>query len=215
MKKILLIEDNDFIIKGLRYLLEQNNYSVGVSKTLSEGTIMLNENFDLVILDIMMPDGDGLNFYKKIIKNQPTIILTAKDDENIVVDAIDSGVDDYIVKPFRPNELLSRINKVFRKINEESIISTHNIVINLNTNQVFVDEQEINFTRLEYKILVLLFTNINRVVTRDVIIDYIWDITGKFVNDNTLSVYIKRIRQKLNNENIITTIKGIGYRVMR
>lgn len=213
MNKILLIEDNYMIVKAIVYLLKQNNFDVVVSNNLSDSLNYLSSDIDVVILDLMLPDGDGLTFYKKHLKNKHTIILTAKDDEDIVVDAIDSGVDEYIIKPFRAKELVSRINKIIRKKEEKNIIQKDNIVINLDSGQVFVNNKEVYFTSLEYKILVLLFQNFNRVITRDILIDKIWDITGKIVNDNTLSVYIKRIREKLNNDSIIKTIKGIGYRV--
>ncbi len=213
MNKILLIEDNYMIVKAIVYLLKQNDFDVQVSYNLNDSLNYLSSDIDVVILDLMLPDGDGLVFYKKHLKNKHTIILTAKDDEDIVVDAIDSGVDEYIIKPFRAKELVSRINKIIRKKEEKNIIQKDNIVINLDSGQVFVNNKEVYFTSLEYKILVLLFQNFNRVITRDVLIDKIWDITGKIVNDNTLSVYIKRIREKLNNDSIIKTIKGIGYRV--
>lgn len=213
MNKILLIEDNYMIVKAIVYLLKQNNFDVVVSNNLSDSLNYLSSDIDVVILDLMLPDGDGLVFYKKHLKNKHTIILTAKDDEDIVVDAIDSGVDEYIIKPFRAKELVSRINKIIRKKEEKNIIQKDNTVINLDSGQVFVNNKEVYFTSLEYKILVLLFQNFNRVITRDILIDKIWDITGKIVNDNTLSVYIKRIREKLNNDSIIKTIKGIGYRV--
>lgn len=213
MNKILLIEDNYMIVKAIVYLLKQNDFDVQVSYNLNDSLNYLSSDIDVVILDLMLPDGDGLVFYKKHLKNKHTIILTAKDDEDIVVDAIDSGVDEYIIKPFRAKELVSRINKIIRKKEEKNIIQKDNIVINLDSGQVFVNNKEVYFTSLEYKILVLLFQNFNRVITRDILIDKIWDITGKIVNDNTLSVYIKRIREKLNNDSIIKTIKGIGYRV--
>ena len=213
MNKILLIEDNYMIVKAIVYLLKQNDFDVQVSNNLSDSLNYLSNNIDIVILDLMLPDGDGLVFYKTNLKNKHTIILTAKDDEDIVVDAIDSGVDEYIIKPFRAKELVSRINKIIRKKEEKNIIQKDNIIINLDSSQVFVNNNEVYFTSLEYKILILLFQNFNRVITRDILIDRIWDITGKIVNDNTLSVYIKRIREKLNNDSIIKTIKGIGYRV--
>ena len=213
MNKILLIEDNYMIVKAIVYLLKQNDFDVQVSYNLNDSLNYLSSDIDVVILDLMLPDGDGLVFYKKHLKNKHTIILTAKDDEDIVVDAIDSGVDEYIIKPFRAKELVSRINKIIRKKEEKNIIQKDNIIINLDSSQVFVNNNEVYFTSLEYKILVLLFQNFNRVITRDILIDKIWDITGKIVNDNTLSVYIKRIREKLNNDSIIKTIKGIGYRV--
>ena len=180
---------------------------------MQKADLELNNNYDLIILDLMLPDGNGLDFYNNNLKGKNTIVLTAKDDEDTVVKAIDNGVDDYIIKPFRGKELISRINKILRNKKNENIIAVDNVLINLDSSQVFVNKEEVYFTSLEYKILILLFQNLNRVVLRDVIIDRIWDMSGKFVNDNTLSVYIKRIRKKLQNEYIIKTIKGIGYRV--
>ena len=213
MYKLLLIEDNEFISKGLVYLFSQNNFDVKVVNCLQKADLELNNNYDLIILDLMLPDGNGLDFYNNNLKGKNTIVLTAKDDEDTVVKAIDNGVDDYIIKPFRGKELISRINKILRNKKNENIIAVDNVLINLDSSQVFVNKEEVYFTSLEYKVLILLFQNLNRVVLRDVIIDRIWDMSGKFVNDNTLSVYIKRIRKKLQNEYIIKTIKGIGYRV--
>lgn len=212
--KILLVEDNDLIIKGLQFLLEQHGFVVSVAKTLFDASVKINDGIDLIVLDIMLPDGDGLDFYKNNIKKDiPTIVLSAKDDEDKVVEALDSGVEDYVIKPFRSNELLSRINKILKRNVKENIITYENLKFNMESNQVYVNNEEINLTGLEIKILFLLLENHNRIVTRELIIDRIWDVSGKFVNDNTLSVYVKRIREKLQNDNLIKTIKGIGYRV--
>jgi len=212
--KILLVEDNDLIIKGLLFLLEQHNFEVIVAHNLNDASKNLTKDINLIILDIMLPDGDGLNFYKSNIKGEiPVIVLSAKDDEEKVVEALDAGVEDYIIKPFRSNELLSRINKVLKRNIKESIITFENLKFNMESNQVYINDEEVILTGLEIKILFLLLENHNRIVTRELIIDRIWDVSGKFVNDNTLSVYVKRIREKLKNEGIIKTIKGIGYRV--
>lgn len=212
--KILLVEDNDLIIKGLLFLLEQHNFEVIVAHNLNDASKNLTKDINLIILDIMLPDGDGLNFYKSNIKGEiPVIVLSAKDDEAKVVEALDAGVEDYIIKPFRSNELLSRINKVLKRNIKESIITFENLKFNMESNQVYINDEEVILTGLEIKILFLLLENHNRIVTRELIIDRIWDVSGKFVNDNTLSVYVKRIREKLKNEGIIKTIKGIGYRV--
>lgn len=211
---ILLIEDNDLIIKGLKYLLVQHSFNVDVASNLKKAALLVQNKYDLIVLDLMLPDGDGLNFYKHYINGKtPTIILTAKDDEEEVVACLDAGCEDYIVKPFRSNELLSRINNILRRNYKETVINIGNIMLNKDAGKVFVNKREVKFTGLEYKILVLLFENVNHIVTRDVIFDKIWDMSGKFVNDNTLTVYIKRIREKLENDDIIKTIKGIGYRV--
>lgn len=213
MNNILLIEDNDYIIKGIKYLLETNDFHLTIAKSLKEAQNLLSTKFDLIILDLMLPDGDGLDFYKNNLSNKTTLILTAKDDEDIIATSLDAGVEDYIVKPFRSKELLSRINKILKRNKDNELIKVENITIDTSAGRVFVDNEEVALTSLEYRLLLLLFQNLNRIVTREILIDRIWDMSGKYVNDNTLTVYIKRIREKLGNENIIKTIKGIGYRV--
>lgn len=209
--KILLIEDNEMIIKALLFLLEQHNYKVIVANKLSLASKLISD-IDLLILDLMLPDGDGLTFLKEH-NNIPTLVLSAKDEEDIVVKAIDLGAEDYIIKPFRSKELLSRINNILKRKKKNNTITYENIKFDMDAYKVYVNEKEVIFTGLELKILFLLLDNRNRIVTRDTIIEKIWDLSGKYVNDNTLSVYIKRIREKLNNESMIKTIKGIGYRV--
>ncbi len=210
--KVLLLEDNEMIIKAITYLLNQYNYEVFIAKNIKEAIAKINSNYDLVILDVMLPDGSGLDFYNKYV-DIPTLVLSAKDEEEDVVKAIDMGVEDYIIKPFRSKELLSRINNIIKRNKKNNLIKYKNIVIDMEGYKVFVNDKEINFTGLELKILFLLLENSRKVVTREVIIDRIWDMSGKFVNDNTLTVYIKRIREKLQDEDFIKTVKGIGYRI--
>lgn len=212
MYKILLIEDNEFIIKGIVYLLKQHNFDVDVVSTLNDASKYLENNYNLIILDLMLPDGDGVDFFKNNLTNKPTLVLTAKDDEDVISDCLDNGVEDYMVKPFKAKELLSRINKIIRKNKDNNIIKVKNVLIDTDAARVYVDNVEVIFTSLEYRILLLLFQNLNRIVTREAIIEQIWDISGNFVEDNTLTVYIKRIREKLGSD-IIKTIKGLGYRV--
>lgn len=220
MKKILLVEDSDSIILGLKYSLEQENFNVRVTKT-EEDTkkIIETEDFDLILLDITLPDGNGFNICKfvKERKDIPIIFLTARDEETNVVMGLDLGADDYIIKPFRTRELISRINSVFRRYNKadinSNIIKYKDIKIDMNQAKVYKGEQEIIFTSLEYRIVLMLFSNVNKLITRDELLEKIWDIAGNFVNDNTLTVYIKRIREKLEDENIIKTVRGLGYRV--
>ncbi len=220
MKKILLVEDSDSIILGLKYSLEQENFNVEVAKT-EEDTkkIIETEDFDLILLDITLPDGNGFNICKfvKERKDIPIIFLTARDEETNVVMGLDLGADDYIIKPFRTRELISRINSVFRRYNKadinSNIIKYKDIKIDMNQAKVYKGEQEIIFTSLEYRIVLMLFSNVNKLITRDELLEKIWDIAGNFVNDNTLTVYIKRIREKLEDENIIKTVRGLGYRV--
>lgn len=211
---ILLVEDNLSIIKGLTYTLSKNNYEVVSTTSVSETLKVLESNsFDLIIIDISLPDGNGFDLYK-IIKekyNTPSIFLTAKDLEGDIVYGFNLGIDDYITKPFLTGELLARISKIIRK-NTNKYIKVGNIKLDLDKMIVLKDNKEIILTTLEYKILLLLMTNLNKVITRDIIINKIFELTGNDVYDNTVSVYIKRIREKLDTD-IIKTIKGVGYRV--
>ena len=222
MKKILLVEDNETIIMGLKYTLEQEGFEVETAKNIvSAKSKIKKQEYDLYLLDITLPDGEGFEICKDIKEksNSPVIFLTAKDEETDVVQGLDMGADDYVVKPFRTRELISRINSVLRRYekntNSENQIKCQNIIIDNNTAKVYKDGQEIILTCLEYKILLLLFNNKNILVTREQILDKIWDVAGNFVNDNTLTVYIKRIREKIGDKDgkIIQTIRGIGYRV--
>ena len=217
MKKLLLVEDNESILKGLIYSLEQEEFEVDASKNVHNAKENLDSNeYDLIILDIMLPDGNGFELckYIKEQKDTPIIILTAKDEEQDVVQGFNLGADDYVIKPFRTRELISRINNILRRYNKETNkLQTGNIVIDVDASRVYINNEEVVFTALEYRILLLLFYNMGKTVTRDNILDKIWDIAGNYVNDNTLTVYIKRIRAKLGENDVIKTIKGIGYRV--
>ncbi len=213
--QILLVEDNEMVAKGLIYSLEQKGYQI-IHKTNVKSTIEFLENQDveLVILDISLPDGNGFNLYQKTIsyKKIPTIFLTAKDEEDDIVKGLELGAEDYITKPFSTKELIARIQKVLLRQKKNTIITVQNIEFDLDKMVVYKNKQELILTSLEIKILHLLFLNLNKVVTRNDIIDKIWEWTGNDVNDNTITVYLKRIREKLDTD-IIKTIKGIGYRI--
>ena len=220
MKKILLVEDNETIVMGLKYSLEQENFQVISALNVEKAKEILNqETIDLILLDVTLPDGNGFELCKYIKQklDVPVIFLTAQDEETSVVIGLDMGADDYIVKPFRTRELISRINSVLRRydknIEKSSIVQYKNIKIDTNMAKVYKDNEEIIFTSLEYKILLMLFTNQNKLITREELLDKIWDIAGNFVNDNTLTVYIKRIREKLDDDTIIKTVRGLGYRI--
>jgi len=214
--KILIVEDNDIIARGLEYSLNKEGFTTHIEKTVDDAKNDLTSNsYDLIILDISLPDGNGFDLckYIKEYTSIPVIFLTAKDEEKDIVQGFDFGAEDYIIKPFRNRELISRINNVLRHHHKESnIIKNGDIEINLDENRVYKNNKEVILTALEYKILVLLYSNLDKTITREMILDKIWDITGNFVNDNTLTVYIKRIREKLDTNDIVT-IKGIGYRV--
>ena len=219
MKKILLVEDNEAIIMGLKYSLEQENFQVIFAKTAKESKEKLdNKNIDIVLLDVSLPDGNGFEICKEIKEKNdiPIIFLTAQDEETSIVLGLDLGADDYIVKPFRTRELISRIKSVLRrygKKEENNIIQYKDIKIDTISAKVYKNNKEIIFTSLEYRILLMLFTNQNKLITREQLLEKIWDIAGNFVNDNTLTVYIKRIREKLEDDSIIKTVRGLGYRI--
>ena len=215
LMNILLVEDNDSLANGLIYSLQQSNFEVIHKVNVKSTKKFLNTSRpDFIILDISLPDGDGFELYKNDIKNKniPTIFLTAKDEEDDIVKGLELGADDYITKPFSTKELIARINKAWLKEKKNCVIKVKNIEFNLDKMVVYKDKKEIILTSLELKILGLLFSNLNKVVTRNDIIDKIWEWTGNDINDNTVTVYLKRIREKLGTD-IIVTIKGIGYRI--
>ena len=215
--KILLVEDNEMIVKGLVYSLSKEGFETNIAYNAQEAESKIESNvYDIIILDVMLPDGNGFELCKHIKENKdiPIIFLTAKDDEKDVVNGFNLGADDYVIKRFRTMELISRIYNVLRRYNKDkNVIEIGQVRIDLEANRVYVDNKEVEFTALEYKILVLLYTNAGKTVTREKILDKIWDVAGNFVNDNTLTVYVKRIRDKLGKSDVIKTKKGIGYRV--
>ena len=215
--EILLVEDNLVIVKGLEYSFKQAKYNLNVATNLKQAAkIIEDKKIELIILDISLPDGNGLDFYENTVKslNISTIFLTAQGDEETVVNGLNLGADDYITKPFSTKELFARINKIVLRNKKNTIIKIGNIKFDMDKMIVYKDEQIIELTSLELKILHLLFSNLDKVVKRDDIIDKIWEWTGNDVNDNTVTVYLKRIREKLDTD-IITTAKGIGYRIDR
>ena len=211
MSKILLVEDNDVIVKGLTYSLEQEGDEVEVVGLIAD--VKASDEYAAYILDIMLPDGSGKEILSDLRKKTtaPILFLTALDTEDTIVECFNMGADDYITKPFRTRELISRLNRLLKK-NEEAVLVKDDIELYLDSARVYQKKKEVTLTPLEYKILLMLFSNRGKVITREQILDKIYDMSGNFVNDNTLTVYIKRIRQKLGEE-VIQTVKGIGYRV--
>ena len=213
---ILLIEDNENISDGLKYSLEKEKYHVMVCVSIEDTIKYLEKNnsIDFAVIDVSLPDGNGFDLYQKYIKdkNIPSIFLTARDSEDDIVKGLELGAEDYMTKPFSTGELLARIKRKIMKKQNNTIITIQDISFDLDKMEVSKNNKVIPLTRLEIKILYLLFTNLGRVVRRDYMIEKIWEWTGNDVNDNTVTVYLKRIREKLQTD-IIITIKGIGYRI--
>lgn len=217
---IFLLEDDEAIGIGLKYSLENEGYTVTIATSVKSAFEIINiEKFALYILDLTLPDGSGYDVCKKIktIGDFPVIFLTAYDDEVNVVMGLELGADDYISKPFRVKELIARIKSVLRRYNRESkgIIKIGNILINTNKATVFKNGQEVILTAMEYKLFLILLNNRGNILSRNKLLEYIWDVEGDFVNDNTLTVYIKRLRDKIEDDPsapmIIKTIRGLGY----
>lgn len=221
--KILVVEDDRVIATGLEYSLQQEGYEVKNAYMYKAARECIDkERFDLYLLDITLPDGNGYDLCKEIKKQKdtPVIFLTALEDEVNVVMGLDFGADDYIVKPFRIRELMSRIRSVLRRYhreNDDNIINVGDIEIHIRENRIYRNKVEIILTAMEYRLLLQLVNHRGQVLTRNQLLEGIWDISGDFVNDNTLTVYIKRLREKLeddmSNPVIIKTIRGIGYSI--
>ena len=214
--QILLIEDNLTIIKGLTYTLKQNNYEVYACKNLLEAISYLKDNpkLNLIILDVTLPDGNGFTFFTNNLKNLniPTIFLTAKDEEDDIVKGLEIGAEDYLTKPFSTKELLARINKILLRQKHNSILKIGDISFDMDKMLVYKDTIKLELTPLELKLLHLLFLNLNKLVSRNTILDKIYEWTGNDVDSHTITVYFQRIRQKLGTD-IISTVKGLGYRI--
>lgn len=211
---ILLVEDNKSISLGLKYSFSQTEYHLFMAENLCDAKyIISNESINLVILDLMLPDGDGFSFYTNYLSkmNIKTIILTAVDDEDEVVSCLNSGVDDYMTKPFSTKELIARINRLTSTTNKNTL-TINNITYNFDKMELQENGTTIPLTNIETRIINLLFLNVNRVVTRNELLENIWEWTGNDVDDHTVTVYLKRLRSKINTD-IIKTIKGIGYRI--
>lgn len=208
---ILLIEDNLSIRDALLYTFNLEGFIIKSASALKEAENILKKNKPrLILLDVSLPDGNGFDFYKDNIRGLiPTIFLTARNGEEDIIKGFNLGAEDYVTKPFKTGELLARVSRILKR---ENNVVVGNIKFDLNKMEVSKDSELVNLTSLELRILYYLFKNMNRVVTRDELIDFIWSITGNDVNDNTLTVYLKRIREKLG-DNIILTVKGIGYRI--
>lgn len=223
MRKILLLEDDISLVDGLKYFLEKKGFAVDVIGTVVKAKeILLNHNkYDLILLDVTLPDGTGFEVCEYIRgqgSNVPIIFLTASDEEINVIRGLDSGGDDYITKPFKLGELNSRINALLRRAgskNNKSELISGDIKIDFESCRVTKKGQVLDVTGAEYRLLALLIKNAKHTVTRSSILDALWDGSGNFVDDNTLSVYIRRLREKVEDNpsepKHLITVRGFGY----
>lgn len=221
MKRIFLVEDDRAIAKNLMLLLHSEGFAVTHVFTRDEALSIFSENkFDLALIDISLPDGNGFTVCTEIKETQniPAIFLTASDDEWSVVTGLNMGADDYITKPFRPRELIARIRTALRKSKNFGVdfeicgihVDTASGIVKKNGTEIFL-------SALEYRLLLMFINNPKSIITRSRLLDELWDAAGEFVNDNTLTVYIKRLREKIENNpanpQIILTVRGTGYRL--
>ncbi len=211
---ILLIEDDRKITEALTLAFEAEGYKTIPCRTCADAYAKAAEQFDLMIIDITLPDGNGFELFTELKKytSAPAIFLTARDDEDSIVKGFQLGGDDYITKPFSARELMARISRFKRTKDNNSILRTGDIELNYDTHIVTKNGEQVELTALEYKLLLMLMQNTGSIVTREAILDRIWDLAGKYVNDNTLTVYIGKLRNKLGQDTI-RTIKGIGYKM--
>lgn len=217
MKKILILEDDIMIASGVTYALEAEGYEVIHATDVCSAIELIGKTtFDLAILDMQLPDGNGIDVSKKLMgKNTPVIFLTVVDDESNIVKAFDEGADDYVVKPFRIRELIARVKRTLEKNSSGSanVIEIGSVKVDVKVGKVFVHGKQVELTALEYRLLLIFANNRGTLMTRAQILEKIWDIDGNFVEDNTLTVYVKRLREKLGDAISIETVRGIGYRV--
>lgn len=215
MKRILIIEDNEDIGIQIERYLTKNGYEVELAKSFYEATYKMNVDIDVALLDINLPDKDGQHLIEKLKeKDIRVIVTTVKNEEDFIIAALDQGADDYLTKPFSLAILRARIDAVLRTlpISQDKSISYKDIKIDLNESKVYFKGENIELTPLEYEILLFFIKNPHRVYTRSQLLEMFWEDRDKFVNDNTLTSTIKRIREKLDRE-VISTVRGIGYRM--
>lgn len=227
--KVLVVEDDSIIMEGLKISLEQEGYEVVNASTMKDAFDIVDSvtDINICLLDVMLPDGDGYQICRRVREKSqiPILFLTACDDEVHTVLALEQGADDYIAKPFRIRELLARMKAILRRsgsmsggssggTSDNGIVMVGENQININTAKVYRDGEEIVLTAMEYKLLLIFIQHRGKNLSRQQILNQIWDEAGDFVNDNTLSVYIKRLRKKLgdtDDNQLIQTVRGIGY----
>ncbi|WP_195986548.1 response regulator transcription factor [Clostridium sp. D53t1_180928_C8] len=225
MKNILLVEDDRAVALAVIYSLKKEGFMVDHAMNLKTARTMINDNIDIILLDLMLPDGDGYELCSEIRENGnevPIIFMTACDEESNIVTGLDLGADDYVTKPVKIRELTSRINAVLRrkgnliKDTNKEVMTSEGIEINNGAHIVRKNGEELSLTLNEFKLLKILMENAPNVLTRNIILEKLWDIDGNFIDDNALSVYMKRLREKIENDSknptLIITVRGVGYK---
>ena len=217
MTKILLVEDDETIAFGIKSALKRKGYMCTSCASAGQAKDLFAEGFQLILLDLNLPDGSGYDFCKWVKEraDTPVIFLTVCDDVKDITRGLDMGADDYVTKPFHIAVLESRIAAVLRRTSDDggNVLSCGNIQLDREKMQVVLDGQSVDATALEYRLLEVLMENKGRTLPRNLILDKLWDTEGNFVNDNTLTVTVKRLRRKLMDTGYIVTIRGIGYRM--
>ncbi|MBR6898455.1 MAG: response regulator transcription factor [Lachnospiraceae bacterium] len=215
MRKVLLVEDDDNITEGITIAFENAGIPLIAATDIGKArALMDNENIGLVLLDVKLPDGDGFKFYRDTLSGMklPVIFLTARDGEDDVVKGINMGAEDYITKPFSVRELIARVQRTLMRFEKKTVLSVGEFSYDIERMELTRNGELIRFSNIELRILHMLFQNHDKAVKRSELIDLIWEATGNDVYDHTVTVYMKRIKDKLGAD-IITTIKGVGYRV--
>jgi len=223
MSKILLVEDDLSLIDGLSYSLKKQGFEINIARTVKEAdSLWRNGKYDLLILDVSLPDGSGFDICKKVrqVSKVPVIFLTASDEEVSIIMGLDIGGDDYITKPFKLGVLLSRINALLRRTKDfgtaDTEITSNGVTIFLLQGQAHKENTALDLTAAEYKLLCLFMQNPGMLLTKEKILDKLWDGNGNYVDDNTLAVYIRRLRTKIEddpgNPQMLVTVRGMGYK---
>lgn len=217
MTKLLLLEDDTMIASGIMYALNNEGYEVIHCRDVQSASEQIkSQSFNLAILDMQLPDGNGFDVSAKLKNTDtPIIFLTIVDDEEKIVKAFEEGADDYVVKPFRIRELLARVKRTLQKQAgaNQDVMVVGKVAIHMDEGKVYVDGRQLELTALEYRLLLIFAMNQSKLLTRTQILEKIWDVDGNFVEDNTLTVYVKRLREKLGDAIHIETVRGMGYRV--
>ena len=221
MAHILLLEDDSSLLEGLVYALQKNGFTLTVARTVQETRRLLKkQTFDLLLLDVTLPDGNGFEICQAVRQQGstvPILFLTAADEETSIIRGLDSGGDDYLTKPFKLGELCSRLRALLRRsgMQQDQLLRSGPVVIDLLGSKAFLDGQPLELTSIEYRLLCLFLQNKGRILTRNVILNTLWDGQGNFVDDNTLSVNIRRLREKIEQDpshpRYLCTVRGFGY----